>query len=66
MKQAFMKARNIAHRRFGYSGTNWYLEIKWHEIGAWQGQTPKTCTQISNLKIGKILSVADGSERCSK
>ena len=37
MMQAFKKARNLAHRRFGYTGTNRYLESTWSGIGAWMG-----------------------------
>ena len=37
MLQAFKKARNLAHRRFGYTGTNRYLEMTWDGIGEWRG-----------------------------
>jgi hypothetical protein len=37
MMQAFKKARNLAHRRYGYTGTNRYLEMTWDGIGMWRG-----------------------------
>lgn len=37
MMQAFKKARNLAHRRFRYTGTNRYLEMTWSGIGVWRG-----------------------------
>ena len=37
MRQAFMLSLSIAHRRFGYTGGNRYLEIVWNRIGDWQG-----------------------------
>ena len=37
MLAAFKKTRNLAHRRFGYTGSNRSLEMFWDGIGQWRG-----------------------------
>ena len=37
MLAAFKKVRDLAHRRFGYTGSNRSLEMFWDGIGEWRG-----------------------------
>jgi len=37
MLAGFKSTRNIAHRRFGYTGSNSTLEYIWDGIGSWMG-----------------------------